>query len=71
MNLVELQKELLIKICQTNGGGISTISMDGWQLKAVHQLHDLGLVQGKSGNESTAVHTKQGLELYRTLTKQS
>jgi hypothetical protein len=62
--LTELQVQALNAVCRTNGGGISLYS--DWRPQLV-ALHKKGLVQGKSGNQSRAVHTAEGLKLWREL----
>jgi hypothetical protein len=60
--LTEKQFALLASICRTNGGGIYAPNCDQRVLKALVDRH---LVQGKAGNLSSVVHTREGLELWR------
>ncbi len=66
--LTELQFEALDAVCRTNGGGISGYSAWRPQLLA---LEKKGLVQGKAGQQCRAVHTPDGLALWRKLTTPS
>lgn len=65
MKLGSKQREMLIKICKTNGGGLF---VSGPDQKVIFSLEKKGLVQGKAGQQYCAVHTKKGLEIYRSLT---
>lgn len=56
------QWEMLGKIVRTNGGGIYVYYSIQ---KTVLRLHELGLVQGKAGQQYCAVHTREGLEAWR------
>ena len=64
MKLTEPQWRVLNRICRTNGGGV-----DAWGRDApvIRRLHEKGLVQGKAGQQHCAVHTREGLELWRSL----
>jgi len=60
--LTEKQRELLDRICRTNGGGISLYSADKSVLRGLMRRH---LVQGKLGQPGAVVHTKEGLRAWR------
>ncbi len=62
--LTPSQWKWLDKICRTNGGGVD-VALTPPIPKAVLHLYDLGLVQGKSGCQWCAVHTRDGLSLWR------
>lgn len=64
MKLGKRQLEMLIKICKTNGGGLYVSGRDE---KIIMRLHELELVQGKSGAQYCAVHTTKGMKLYKSL----
>ena len=64
MKVTPLQAETLRKIVATNGGGVST-STRGIVWRVVKALEVKGLVQGKSGYQHWAVHTREGLEWVR------
>ena len=59
------QFAMLDKICRTNGGGCSGYSLDR---RVMRSLEARGLIQGKLGQEWCAVHTREGLQLWRELT---
>lgn len=61
--LSKAQWELLDRICRTNGGGV-TVAISSIS-KTTQRLYDLGLIQGKSGEQYCAVHTPPGLKLWR------
>jgi hypothetical protein len=65
MKLTERQFQALDAVCRTNGGGISGYSSWKPQLLA---LEKKGLVQGKAGQQYRAVHTSEGLALWREVT---
>lgn len=56
------QIELLDRICRTNGGGISGY---GLHRSTMRSLEKRGLIQGKRTHESCAVHTREGLDVWR------
>jgi len=62
--LTPTQKKMLDAICKTNGGGIFPA---GAEFRTVKQLEKKGLVQGKLGQQYCAVHTREGLTLWRML----
>lgn len=62
--LSKSQFEMLDKICRTNGGGCSGYSLDR---RVMRSLETRGLIQGKAGQEYCAVHTREGLQLWRSL----
>lgn len=66
MNLGKRQREMLAKICKTNGGGISVPS-SGPELTVIRRLEELELIQGKLNHDGRAVHTQRGLKIYREL----
>ena len=59
------QLRVLHRILQTNGGGISVYGDE--DQRTIMALHRRGLVQGKAGAQHRAVHTREGLELWRKL----
>ena len=69
--LTEAQRDALIAVCRTNGGGITIpcrVGHDGYGIPinaAYRKLYDLGLIQGKSCGYKTVVHTRDGLAVYR------
>jgi DNA-binding MarR family transcriptional regulator len=66
--LTPKQLELLQRVCLSNGGGINAgYSETAAHTRTVRQLERKGLVQGKLGQPSCAVHTKEGLALFRQL----
>lgn len=68
MKLTEAQQHMLIRVCRTNGGGIHAgFSESNSDTKFLRQLERMGLVQGKNGRPSYAVHTRKGLELFRQI----
>lgn len=58
------QWAMLDKICRTSGGGIY-VPGGGPEHKLIMRLHELGLVQGKAGQQYRAVHTREGLDIWR------
>nr|WP_313665542.1 hypothetical protein [Brucella intermedia] len=60
--LGQKQEQMLRDIVKTNGGGISSFKLDQRVMRALERK---GLIQGKSGQECSAVHTKSGLEWVR------
>lgn len=68
-NLTKAQREALAAVCATNGGGIRIkckAGEDGYGIPAnaaYRKLHELGLVQGKSGTFECIVHTREGWAL--------
>lgn len=68
MKLGKVQKELLIKVCKTNGGGVY-VGSDSKTQKVLMRLNELGLVQGKLGQPYCAVHTGEGLKIFREMEK--
>ena len=58
------QLAMLRKIVATNGGGIWAGGPDE---RVIKSLYRRGLVQGKSGSQWCAVHTRASLELIRKL----
>lgn len=66
MVLTPTQLEILGKVCRTNGGGYHAGFHEGArETKIIRALERKGLVQGKAGQPSRAVHTAEGLALYR------
>lgn len=59
------QFAMLDSICRTNGGGRSGYSLNR---RTMRSLESKGLIQGKAGQEYCAVHTREGLDLWRKLT---
>lgn len=62
--LGKAQFAMLDSICRTNGGGVNGYSLDR---RVMHSLQKRGLIQGKMGSPWRAVHTREGLELWRKL----
>ncbi|MES2904038.1 MAG: hypothetical protein V4696_07620 [Pseudomonadota bacterium] len=60
--LTDKQWDLLDRICRTNGGGIHYYNLDKSVLRGLMRRH---LVQGKLGSGDCAVHTREGLALWR------
>jgi hypothetical protein len=65
IRLTPKQADLLRRIVKTNGGGISAYRLHGGERCIMWRLHELGLIQGKSGDLSTCVHTREGLDWVR------
>lgn len=66
VRLSPAQATLLRRIVATNGGGTGPyISTSDREYKTAMRLYDLGLAQGKAGNDSMAVHTRKGLAWVR------
>lgn len=66
MKLTPAQWRMLDDVCRTNGGGVAVgFSYGTRSWKVAQRLMDMGLVQGKAGQQYRAVHTKEGLELWR------
>lgn len=59
MKLTSPQNKMLRKIVATNGGGISEMRLNH---STMWSLHKRGLIQGKRGMQSWAVHTRKGLD---------
>lgn len=57
------QAAALRQIVKTNGGGVCPITSP--DVKMVMRLHELGLVQGKKGQDGRVVHTAAGLDWVR------
>jgi hypothetical protein len=70
IRLGSVQRRVLARIVKTNGGGVSQFDLTPTEKKAMWRLHEMKLVQGKSGMEHRAVHTREGLELHRRLEEQ-
>lgn len=62
MKLPPAQRAMLDKICRTNGGGVWA---EGLSARTRNALERAGLIQGKSGRQDYAVHTREGLALWR------
>jgi uncharacterized protein YjhX (UPF0386 family) len=58
------QLDLLDRVCRTSGGGVSCF---GEQERVYRSLERKGLIQGKSGQQYRAVHTREGLALWRKM----
>ena len=71
-SLTKVQMEMLDMVCRTNGGGVRIrchIGEDGYGIPintAYRKLQQLGLIQGKSGECETVVHTREGLSMWRS-----
>lgn len=59
------QLRLLARVCQTNGGGLSTYDLNQMERKMLMKLYDADLVQGKKGAEWKAVHTNDGFRIWK------
>ena len=57
-------RDLLFRVCRSNGGGVSAYCENMATVKA---LYNRDLVQGKAGEQSCIVHTRKGLALYRSM----
>ena len=68
MKLGVRQKDLLFKVCKTNGGGVFIFG--GETYKIAKSLEKKGLIQGKLNDDGWAVHTKAGLDLFKILKDQ-
>lgn len=72
MKLTKPQWDNLVKICRSNGGGVEvSVGYDHHNYgiptnPAIRKLWDLDLIQGKANHACMVVHTKKGLDLYRT-----
>lgn len=67
MKLTNPQARVLARICATNGGGISEMRFYGPERKPFLRLIEMGLIQGKLGNASYAVHTDEGWAINKQL----
>ena len=73
--LTKAQREALLQVCRTNGGGVSIgckIDADGVVVptaKPMAKLFALGLIQGKAGAYQKVVHTRDGLAVRAELEK--
>lgn len=65
MKLTEPQWELLDRICRSNGGGVTVGMSPGAEFNRAHALYKRGYAQGKAGQPYKAVHTPEGLKLWR------
>lgn len=65
--LTTAQEKMLERVVKTNGGGVNGYSLTAREIATAYELHDLELVQGKAGNLSRIVHTKEGLALWRSI----
>lgn len=61
IKLSKAQEALLRKIVASNGGGLDVDA----QNRTVKILYKHDLIQGKSGRQHWAVHTREGLEWVR------
>lgn len=67
VKLTPAQWEMLDRVCRTNGGGVfAEFSETHRTTKLLRKLEAKGLVQGKSNRQSWAVHTPEGLALWRS-----
>ncbi len=60
------QIAMLREIVRSNGGGVYYFC-GGEDERVMRSLARRGLIQGKAGHQSRAVHTRAGLELVREL----
>jgi uncharacterized protein YjhX (UPF0386 family) len=58
------QLDLLDRVCRSNGGGVSCYGEHEGIYRALERK---GLIQGKSGQQYRAIHTAEGLSLWRKL----
>jgi hypothetical protein len=65
--LTHLQWELLDRICRSNGGGVSVGMSDNDEFRRAQSLYRRGLAQGKNGEPYRAVHTPEGLRVWREM----
>lgn len=65
--LTPAQFRMLDRICKTNGAGVSSYALRGPDTGVVLRLEKMGLVQGKSCEDFKAVHTREGLALWRSM----
>ena len=65
MKLTAPQERVLRRIVKTSGGGVHAETDP--DLRVIMRLHNMGLCQGKKGNSTRAVHTREGLALIRDL----
>lgn len=56
------QLEFLGRVCQSNGGGVCPKYSEQ---KIIDRLYELGLIQGKPGQQYCVVHTTAGLNHWR------
>lgn len=63
VKLTDAQWRALDAICRTNGGGIYA---GGRDMRSIFALHKKGLVEGKLNQQFRAVHTREGLEYWRS-----
>lgn len=60
--MTDSQFALLDRVCRSNGGGVSAYACDRHVLNALVNRH---FVQGKAGNLSSVVHTREGLDAWK------
>lgn len=71
--LTTKQREALMQVCRTNGGGVRVrcrVGDDGYGVpisSPMRKLWEKGLIQGKAGGYETVVHTREGLTVFRHL----
>jgi hypothetical protein len=66
MKLTEAELKVLGAVIHTNGGGLHAGFSESEQItKVIRRLERKGLVQGKLGAARRAVHTKEGLRVWR------
>lgn len=66
VKLTPAQARLLGRIVATNGGGLRAADES---VRTWGKLHQLDLIQGKSGNGVRMVHTALGLQTWRAISK--
>lgn len=66
VKLTPAQEKMLRRIIKTSGGGVYA-GIEGRERNVIMRLYDKGLVQGKKGQPTRAVHTREGLDLIRQL----
>lgn len=68
-SLTEAQRAMLNRICATNGGGVpAKFNYRREPQPPFAKLYDLDLIQGKSGRQEWAVHTRLGLAVRSHIT---
>lgn len=76
-SLTKAQREMLEKVCRTNGGGVRvrcSVGEDGYGVPThgpTRKLFEKSLIQGKAGAYETVVHTPLGLALRNHLKGQN
>lgn len=75
--LTEAQRARLLEVCRTNGGGVRIscrVDDNGYGIPTnpvFRALWERDLIQGKSGEYETVVHTRLGLAVREILIRES